>query len=181
MTLGKGIGGGYAPLSAVLATRRVIDPIAKGSGAFSHAQTFSHTPAICAAGLAAVRHIKKHDLVTRCAEMGVVLHRKLSALLALPSIGDVRGLGLLAGIEFVADKKTKAPFSRSLRFAETFVAKAQDAGLIVWPNTGHADGENGDLVMVAPPFIIARDEIDEIVARFKTALDHTLEALHVRS
>jgi hypothetical protein len=180
MTMGKGLSGGYVPLSAVLATRKVIDPIAKGSGAFKHAQTFSHSPAICAAGLAAVRHIKKHGLVERSAKMGAVLQRKLAVLLDLPSVGDVRGLGLLAGIEFVADKKTKAPFPRSLRFAETFVAAAQDAGLIVWPNTGHADGENGDLVMVAPPFIITEAEIDEIVVRFKTALESTLEKLHVQ-
>ncbi|MDD5305403.1 MAG: aminotransferase class III-fold pyridoxal phosphate-dependent enzyme, partial [Elusimicrobia bacterium] len=179
MTMGKGLSGGYVPLSAVLASRKVIDPIAEGSGAFKHAQTFSHSPAICAAGLAAVRHIKKNGLVARCDSMGGVLHRKLAALLDLPTVGDVRGLGLLAGIEFVADKKTKAPFPRSLKYAETFVAAAQDAGLIVWPNTGHADGENGDLVMVAPSFIVTEAEIDEIVVRFKTALERTLEKLHV--
>ncbi|MEQ1920296.1 MAG: aspartate aminotransferase family protein, partial [Elusimicrobiota bacterium] len=180
MTMGKGLSGGYVPLSAVLTTKKIIDPIAKGSGAFKHAQTFSHSPAICAAGLAAIRHIKKQKLVERCAEMGVVLQRKLAALLELPSVGDVRGLGLLAGIEFVADKKTKAPFPRSLKFAETFVAKAQDAGLILWPNTGHADGENGDLVMMAPPFIVTEAEIDEIVVRFKIAHSAALEACHVR-
>lgn len=179
MTMGKGLSGGYVPLSAVLATRKVIDPIAKGTGALKHAQTFSHSPVICAAGLAAVLFIKKNGLVDRCAAMGGVLHRKLAVLIDLPSVGDVRGLGLLAGIEFVADKKTKAPFPRSLKFAETFVAAAQDAGLIVWPNTGHADGENGDLVMVAPPFIVTETEIDEIVVRFKTALERTLEKLHV--
>ena len=179
MTLGKGLSGGYVPLSAVIATKRVIDPIAKGSGGFKHAQTFSHSPVICAAGLAAVRHIKKHSLIDRCARMGPVLHQKLRPLLDLPAVGDVRGLGLLAGIEFVADKGSKAPFARKLKFAETFTAAAQDAGLIVWPNVGQADGENGDLVMVAPPFIITEAEIDEIVSRFKTALNKTLEACHV--
>ncbi len=181
MTLGKGLSGGYVPLSAVVTSRKIIDPIAKGSGGFKHAQTFSHSPAICAAGLAAVRHIKKHGLVDRCARMGVLLHRKLKSLADLPAVGDVRGLGLLAGIEFVADKASKAPFPRRRKFAETFVAAALDAGLVVWPNVGHADGENGDLVMLAPPFIVTETEIDEIVARFKTALDKTLEAQHVRS
>ena len=181
MTLGKGLSGGYVPLSAVVASRKVIDPIANGSGSFKHAQTFSHSPAICAAGLAAVRHIKKHGLIDRCARMGVVLHRKLQVLLDLPTVGDVRGLGLLAGIEFVADKSTKAPFPRGKKFAETFVAAAQDAGLIVWPNVGQADGENGDLIMIAPPFIVTDAEIDEIVVRFKTALAKTLEVLHVRA
>ena len=179
MTLGKGLSGGYVPLSAVVATQKIVDAIAKGSGAFKHAQTFSHSPAICAAGLAAVRHIKKNNLVARCSEMGAVLHRKISVLLDLPNIGDVRGLGLLAGVEFVADKKTKAPFPRSMKFAETFVSQAQHAGLILWPNTGHADGENGDLVMIAPPFTVAEPELDEIVARFKIAHTKTLEACHV--
>jgi len=180
MTLGKGLSGGYVPLSALVASKKIIDPIAKGSGGFKHAQTFSHSPVICAAGLAAVRHLKKNNLVDRCAKMGDVLHRKLNGLRDLPAVGDVRGLGLLAGIEFVADKTSKAPFPRKQKFAETFVAAAQDAGLVVWPNVGHADGENGDLVMVAPPFIITEAEIDEIVSRFKTALDKTLETLHVR-
>ena len=180
MTLGKGLSGGYVPLSAMIATEKVIAPIAKGSGALKHAQTFSHSPVICAAGLAAVRHIKKNALIQRSADMGVVLHRKLKTLSSLASIGDIRGLGLLAGIEFVADKTTKAPFPRKLKYAETFVAAAQEAGLIVWPNVGHADGENGDLVMVAPPFTIVENEIDEIVSRFKIALAATLETCHVQ-
>ncbi|MFI5346198.1 MAG: aspartate aminotransferase family protein [Elusimicrobiota bacterium] len=179
MTLGKGLSGGYVPLSAVVTSRHIIDPIAKGSGAFKHAQTFSHSPVICAAGLAAVRHIKKHGLIKRCADMGAVLHRALTPLTSLPSVGDVRGRGLLAGIEFVADKQTKAPFPRRMKFAETFTAAAQDAGLIVWPNVGQADGTNGDLVMVAPPFIVSEDEINEIISRFKIALTKSLEASNV--
>jgi adenosylmethionine-8-amino-7-oxononanoate aminotransferase len=179
MTVGKGLSGGYVPLSAVVARKNIIDPIAKGSGSLKHAQTFSHSPVICAAGLAAVRHIKKHGLVQRSADMGGVLHRKLKTLSALESIGDVRGLGLLAGIEFVADKSSKAPFPRSLKFAEKFVSAALDAGLVVWPNVGHADGENGDLVMVAPPFTISESEIDELVSRLRIALKKTLEACHV--
>ena len=114
MTLGKGLSGGYVPLSAVLATRKVIDPIANGSGTFKHAQTFSHSPAICAAGFAAVRHIKRNNLVDRFSKLGAALQRKISVLLDLPSVGGVRGLGLLAGIEFVADKKQKAPLPRRL-------------------------------------------------------------------
>lgn len=179
MTLGKGLSGGYVPLSAVVAGRKVLDPIAKGSGQFKHAQTFSHSPSICAAGLAAVRYIRSKGLVERCAQMGTVLHKKLSSLSSLPYVGDIRGLGLLAGIEFVQDKSSKAPFSRSLKFAETFVEEAQNAGLILWPNIGHADGTSGDLVMLAPPFVISESEIDEIVARFKTAHGRVLEKLNV--
>ena len=175
MTLGKGISGGYAALSAIAAPERIVDVIAHGSGSFLHAQTFSHHPVACAAGLAAVRHIKRHELVERCAKLGEVLHRHLATLAALPHVGDVRGRGLLAGIEFVEDKVTRAPFPRAARFAETFTEAALDAGLTVWPNVGHADGTNGDLAMLAPPFVVSEQEIEEIVRRFAAALDATVK------
>ena len=180
MTFGKGISGGYAPLSAVVTSRKLLDPIAKASGSFKHAQTFSHTPVICAAGLAAVRYIKKNRLVERAAATGEILQRRLAGLLDLPGVGDVRGVGMLAGVEFVADKKTKRPYPRALRFAETFVEEAQAAGLVVWPNVGQADGENGDLAMIAPPFIITEAEIDSLAALFKRALEKTLDRLSAK-
>ena len=169
--MGKGISGGYAPLASVGVPRRIADVLAGGSGALLHAQTFSHTPMMCAAGVAAIQYLRDHALVARCAAMGPVLHRQLDPLRAHPQIGDIRGRGLLAGIEFVADKETRTPFPRSARFAERFTMAAQQAGLMVWPNTGHADGTDGDLVMLAPPFIISEDEIGDIVARLRTALE----------
>src|SRR2546423_864707 len=158
------------------APERIIDVIADGSGSFLHAQTFSHHPVACAAGLAAVRHLKGHNLVERCATLGAVLQERLAALRELPHVGDVRGRGLLAGIEFVEDKATRAPLPRTARFAESFTEAAQQTGLVVWPNVGHADGTNGDLVMVAPPFIVTEQEIDEIVRRLAEALDMTLQS-----
>jgi adenosylmethionine-8-amino-7-oxononanoate aminotransferase len=170
VTLGKGIGGGYAPLSAVLATDRVVAPVARGSGYLVHAQTFSHHPVMCAAGLATLDYIDRHALVRRAEGMGRVLHAHLDRLRRHPFVGDVRGRGLLAGVEFVVDAATRAPFDRSTRFAERFTRAAQDAGLVVWPNVGHADGVRGDLVMIAPPFVITEPEIEEIVTRFESAL-----------
>jgi adenosylmethionine-8-amino-7-oxononanoate aminotransferase len=169
--LGKGLSGGYAPLAAVAAPRRIVDVLAASSKAVLHAQTYTHTPMMCSAGVAAVRYIKAHDLVARAARMGKLLHQKLRALCGLPFVGDIRGRGLLAGIEFVEDAGSRAPFPREKRFAERFTAQAERAGLMVWPNTGHADGTNGDLVVLAPPYIISEAEIDEIVARFRSALE----------
>src|SRR5437899_8861522 len=177
MTLGKGISGGYAALSSVAAPERIIDVIANGSGGFLHAQTFSHHTVACAAGLAAVRQLKQQRLVERCATLGAVLQRRLAALRDLPHVGDVRGRGLLGGIEFVEDKATRAPFPRTARFAETLAEAAQQAGLVVWPNVGHADGTSGDLVMVAPPFIITEQEIDELVQRLTAALEQAVSAV----
>src|SRR5438094_1219570 len=177
LVMGKGISGGYVPLSAIAAPERIIDVMANGSGSFMHAQTYSHHPVACAAGLAAVRYLKEHRLVERCAEMGKELQRRLAPLGRLPHVGDVRGRGLLAGVEFVEDKETRAPLPRTAKFAEMFVEAAQGEGLVLWPNVGHADGTNGDLVMVAPPFIITERELDALVERFTAALEATVRAV----
>lgn len=170
MTLGKGIAGGYVPLSAVVTTRAIAEVVAGGSGALAHAQTFSHHPVLCAAGVATLRYLRERRLIERCAELGRVLHRRLAALRSLPLVGDVRGRGLLAGIEFVADPATREPLPRSARFAETLTEAALEEGLVVWPNVGHADGRNGDLVMLAPPFIVTEDQIDEMLERLTRAV-----------
>jgi adenosylmethionine-8-amino-7-oxononanoate aminotransferase len=174
---GKGIAGGYAPLAAVVAPQRIVDVLARGSGALVHAQTFSHHPVACAAGAATIRYLREHKLVERCAAIAPTFHRKLAALRALPHVGDVRGRGLLAGVEFVEDAATRAPFPRAAHFAETFTAAALDAGMVVWPNVGHANGTDGDLVMLAPPFVIEEWEIDEIVARFAEAMQATVRQI----
>jgi hypothetical protein len=177
MILGKGIAGGYVPLSAVVAPRRLMEPIAQGSGALLHAQTFSHHASACAAGVATLRYLRDHALIERCAAIAPSLHAALASLREMPCVGDVRGRGLLAGIEFVADPVTRAPFPRSARFAERFAEAALEAGLVVWPNIGQADGVNGDLAMLAPPFVVTHDEIDLIVERFGSALRATSERI----
>jgi adenosylmethionine-8-amino-7-oxononanoate aminotransferase len=180
LTLGKGISGGYVPLSAVMTSKKLVDVIARGSGDFLHAQTFSHHAVLCAAGLAAMRYLEKHKLVERCAEVGPMFQGKLKPLAELPFVGDVRGRGLLAGIEFVLDKVTRAPIPREAKFAEKFTEAALQAGLIVWANVGHADGVNGDLIMFAPPFIVTAEQIDEMVAGFSRALETTIQQLGSR-
>jgi len=170
LVLGKGLNGGYAPLSAVVASRRIVDALAAGSGAFNHAQTYSHTPVICAAGAATLRYLREHGLVERCAAMSPRLFAALDGLRAIPAVGDVRGIGLLAAVELVSDRETRAPFPRRLRVAERVTARALAEGLIVWPNAGHVDGEDGDLLMVGPPFTIAEDEIAEIARRLGAAI-----------
>ena len=173
---GKGIAGGYAPLAAVVAPTRIVDALATGSGGLNHAQTFSHHAVSCAAGTATMRYIAEHKLVERCATMGRSLHDRLYALLDLPNVSAVRGRGLLAGVEFV-DAATRAPFPRSQHFAESLTRAALDAGLVIWPNVGHADGTNGDLIMLAPPFIVSEAELDQIVARLRSAVATTVANL----
>ncbi|HEX5962104.1 MAG TPA: aspartate aminotransferase family protein [Gemmatimonadales bacterium] len=177
MVLGKGIGGGYVPLSAVVAPRRLVDVLARGSGAFLHAQTFSHHATLCAAGVATIKYLRRHRLIERCAEMGKALHQRLQDLRSLPCVGDVRGRGLLAGIEFVDEKTGSRPFPPSVRFAESFAATALEHGLIVWPNAGHLADGTGDLAMLAPPFVISEEQVGEMVGLFSRAVEQT--AAHV--
>ena len=177
---GKGISGGYAPLSAMVTSRRILDVLATGSGAPLHDQTFSQFPVSCAAGLAAIRHMKAHGLIQRCARMGAVLKQRLRELLDHPNVGDVRGRGLLVGIELVADKASRKPFDRRLRVAEIVTEAAQAAGLVVWPSAGQADGANGDVILIGPPFIITEDEIAELARLFRVALDEASETLGAR-
>ncbi|HET6778153.1 MAG TPA: aspartate aminotransferase family protein [Gemmatimonadales bacterium] len=177
MVLGKGVAGGYVPLSAVVAPERLIDVIANHSAALLHAQTFSHHATLCAAGVATIKYLRENRLIERCAQMGAILHTRLQQLRALPYIGDVRGRGLLAGIEFVEDKNTRVPFPRAASFAETFAASALDLGLIVWANAGQLDDGSGDLALLAPPFVIDEDQIGEIVALLSRALEHTVDQM----
>ncbi|MCI0445377.1 aspartate aminotransferase family protein [bacterium] len=174
MTLGKGINGGIVPLSAVVAKKEIVDLLASTSGYFNHAQTYSHTPVICAVGVATVRHLKKNHLVERVAEMEGAFFEKLNELRSFPVVGDIRGKGFMAAVEFVKNKDTKEPFARSEKFAEKFTELAFKNGLILWSNVGHVDGTNGDLVMVSPPFTISLEEISEIVAKFKQTLEQML-------
>ena len=180
MVLGKGIAGGYVPLSAVVAPERLIDVIAKGSGALLHAQTFSHHATLCAAGVATIKYLRENRLVERSAGMGAVLQTQLQQLRSLPYVGDVRGKGLLAGIEFVEDKNVRRPFPRAAAFAETFAAAALDLGLIIWANAGQLNDGTGDLAMVAPPFVIDEDQIGEMVTLLSRALEQTVSQVESR-
>jgi adenosylmethionine-8-amino-7-oxononanoate aminotransferase len=179
MILGKGISGGYAALSAVVAPRRLVDVLAAGSGSFLHAQTFSHHATACAAGIATLDYLKRHQLVERCAATGPLLQKRLRELLPLPGVGDVRGRGLLAGVEFVEDKTARRPFPASLHLADVFAATALDLGLTVWPNAGHLADGTGDLAMLAPPFIIEEHQIDEMLTLFGQAVEQTLAQVGV--
>jgi adenosylmethionine-8-amino-7-oxononanoate aminotransferase len=177
MILGKGISGGYAPLSAVVAPRRLVDVLARGSGSFMHAQTFSHHATLCAAGVATLKYLSRHHLIERCRHMGEVLRERLSSLSGLESIGDIRGRGLLIGIEFVEDRPTRRPFPPAARFAESFAANALELGLVVWPNAGQLEDGTGDLIMLAPPFIITEEQIAEMVSMLARAAERTVSRL----
>ena len=159
IVLGKGLTGGYFPLSAVASKREIVDTLFKKGKSFLHAQTFSHHPVGCAAGVAALGYVQKRRLVERCARVGKDFLKTISGLRSHPHVGDVRGKGLLVGVEFVQDKESRTPFPRRRQYAEKLLAKAMDKGLVLWWNTGQADGVNGDLVLLAPPYTVASKDI----------------------
>jgi adenosylmethionine-8-amino-7-oxononanoate aminotransferase len=170
IVLGKGLTSGYAPLSAVAAKKGLVDSLFKRGKSFLHAQTFAHHPVGCAAAAATLDYLRKHGLIDACARMGTTLFQRLSGLRSRPHLGDIRGRGLLIGIEFVQNRTKKTPFPRARKYVEQFVQKCLEKGLVIWPNIGHADGTNGDLVMVAPPFIVTSKEIALIEERLGSAL-----------
>jgi len=182
ITLGKGLNGGYAPLSAMLASSKLVETVARGPyHGLVHAQTYSHHAVACAAALAVLRYVERNKLVERAATLGPRLQSALATLRDAPGasriIGDVRGIGMLAAVEFVADRASKAPLPRALRVAEQIVTRARERGLVLWPNVGHADGVNGDLVVIAPPLTITEAQIDELVELLRGTLTDVAASL----
>jgi adenosylmethionine-8-amino-7-oxononanoate aminotransferase len=163
VTCGKGMSGGYAPVGAVLASRRIHDALL-AAGGFVHGFTFTHNPVTAAACLATLDVLEAESLVDRARVMGEKARALLEPLRRHRHVGDVRGRGLLMGVELVADAATRAPFPRARRAAETVADAALQAGLVLYPGTGCADGTAGDLLLVAPPFVVSEGELAEMAA-----------------
>jgi adenosylmethionine-8-amino-7-oxononanoate aminotransferase len=169
LTAGKGTTGGYVPFGFAAASGRVHATIAGGPG-FVHGFTWSHNALGAAAGLAVLGELKA-GLVDRSRELGARLLEGLRGELEdAPTVGDVRGLGLMIGIELVRDRETNEPFRRADTVAERILAAARDAGLLLYSSTGHVDGTNGDLVMLGPPFSLADDEASLLLERTVAAV-----------
>jgi adenosylmethionine-8-amino-7-oxononanoate aminotransferase len=178
ITLAKGAAGGYWPLSITAVKGEHVEVIRAGQGDFSHGGTFSHHAVGAAAGLATLHYIREHDLVAASAAKGERLKAKLQAALGEhPHVGDIRGQGLMLGLEFVADRATKQPFPVKARLARRLGDAAFERGLIIYPSQGTADGVSGDHTMIAPPFIIADEQMDDLVAILVEALDAALAAI----
>jgi adenosylmethionine-8-amino-7-oxononanoate aminotransferase len=168
--LGKGLSSGYAPLGAVLVGEKVWREIEQGTGGLEHGFTYQAHPPSVAAGLAVQRYMEKHGLVERARERGAYLVKGLDELRALACVGDVRGMGLLQTVEFVADKETREPFPAEIRFSDRLFDALQQRGVLVYPMRGIVDGTRGDHILIAPPFIIEEKQIDFLVEQIEAAL-----------
>ena len=166
--VGKGIASGYAPLGAVLAARHVVEVFAQGTGAFQHGFTYQAHPVATAAGNAVLDEIECRGLFERVEPTAEILRAVLAPLESHPHVGEVRGLGLLVGVEFVKDKRTRQPFPREENIAERIRLAALEENVLTYPTQGCVDGLRGDHLLLAPPFVVSEEE-SAIISRSLTA------------
>jgi hypothetical protein len=175
VTLGKGLGGGYQPIGAVVCTDEVYETIAHGSAALKHGQTYNAHPVGCAAALAVQNIIADEGLLGRVQVAGERLRALLQQRFANhPNIGDIRGRGLLQAIELVADRDSKEPFDRDLKINELAKANAFNRGLLIYPGGGTVDGRSGDHILLAPPYNVTDAELEMIVDILGDTIDAVL-------
>jgi len=171
VTIAKGLGAGYQPIGAVVASSKIYDAIANGSGFFQHGHTFMAHPMACASALATINTILNEHLLDKVTEQGEKLKNKLEvALQPLPYVGDIRGRGLFLGVELVADKLTKMPLASSTEANKKVKNIAMQHGLMCYPMAGTIDGKQGHHILIAPPFIINDEQLDELVIKLTSAL-----------
>ncbi|MEW6080682.1 MAG: aspartate aminotransferase family protein [Bacillota bacterium] len=171
MCMGKGLGSGYTPLAGLMVRDEVHDTLLGGSGTFNHGHTYLGNPLSTAVGAAVVRIIREEGLAERAWETGAYLRSLLGALQGRHAlVGDVRGLGLMLGLELVKDRKSKEPHRPELRVSQRVTEAAFRRGLIVYPGSGADGGDQGDHLLVAPPLVTTRAEALEMVSILEDAI-----------
>ena len=171
----KGLSSGYAPLGAVIVSHKVVDAIAAGSGAFLHGFTYNAHPISLAAGRAVLAYLQAHNLVqasqSGCSETPAAIFKSaLESLRDEKTVGDIRGMGLLWAVEFVADKPTKRPFPATESFSARVGAAALKRGLLVYPMQGCLEGTSGDHILLAPPAVITKQQVSWSVDQLASAI-----------
>lgn len=177
--IAKGLGGGYQPIGAMLASGKIIDTIRSGSGAFQHGHTYLAHPLACAAALAVQDVIREDNLLEQVRQRGKQLEQRLTERFGNHRhVGDIRGRGLFWAIELVADRASRTSFDPALKLNQKIKAEAFANGLGCYPGGGTVDGIRGDHVLLAPPYIASADEIDQIVDKLGTAVDNVLRSVN---
>jgi adenosylmethionine-8-amino-7-oxononanoate aminotransferase len=173
VAVAKGISGGYTPLGAVVAREHLIAQFERNGSNFVGGHTFTGNPLSCAVGLAVIDYLLAHDLVTQANSVGSYFLARLEALRSHPIVGDVRGMGMLVGLELVKNKETREPFPPEQRISARIGVEALERGLISYPGTGSVDGVEGDHILFGPPLIMTREQVDELV----DILDRSISAV----
>ncbi|QOT79166.1 aspartate aminotransferase family protein [Cupriavidus basilensis] len=177
VTIAKGLAAGYQPIGAMLSSSRIYDAVVGGSGFFQHGHTYIGHATACAAALAVQRTIAEDRLLENVLARGEQLRARLRETLGdHPNVGDIRGRGLFVGVEFVADRETKATLDPALKMHARLKSTAMHNGLLIYPMGGTVDGVRGDHVLFAPPFICTAQDIDRIVERFAASVQAVMPA-----
>ena len=175
VTIAKGLGAGYQPIGATLCSGTIYDAIAGGSGFFQHGHTYMAHPTACAAADAVLTRLTEGGMLARVGDLGAQLMAALNAEFGQhPHVGDIRGRGLFIGMELVADRETKAPFDPARAVHKKIKAAAFEAGLMCYPMGATIDGQRGDHVLLAPPFILTEEQIGELVEKLSEAVTAAL-------
>jgi adenosylmethionine-8-amino-7-oxononanoate aminotransferase len=180
LVMAKGLGAGYQPIGAMMCSDEIYQTILNGSGFFQHGHTYLGHPVACAGALAVQHYIEENDLLSNVRTRGQQLHEGLTARFGNHAyVGDIRGRGLFRGIELVADRLTKEPLDPSLKINVKIKAAAMDEGLMCYPMGGTIDGHRGDHVLIAPPFIMEKAHVDEVVSKLGRAVDKVMSSVKV--
>ncbi|AMM94427.1 aspartate aminotransferase family protein [Peribacillus simplex] len=179
IALGKGMSAGYTPMAATMISDRVMEPILKGSNSIMAGHTYSANPLSAAVSLEVLTYLEGNDLVQAAEEKGQYLFKKLQGLAKkFDIIGDVRGKGLLLGLEFVSNRISKTPFDMQVGLTTRLVNKAFAKGLLIYPAAGAIEGIAGDAVILSPPLVITNEEIDRLVKILEASLEELQHELH---
>ena len=176
ITIAKGLGAGYQPIGAMMCQDYIYDAISNGSGFFQHGHTYLGHPIACAASLAVLTKLIDEDMCKQVKEKGNILQRTLQRVIGQNQfVGDIRGRGLFRVIEIVKNKSTKEPFPKKFNIANKIKKEALNIGLICYPMQGTIDGSIGDHILLAPPFIINENEINEISIKLKSTIENVCD------
>ena len=171
ITSAKGLAAGYAPTGAMIVREPIIEAVKRGSGSLINGYTYNANPVSCAAVAAVLGYIEKHGLIENARVQGELLERSLAELSDNPVVGEIRGKGLMRGIELVADKKSRTPFEPGAKAAGVMARECMERGLVIYPSGGMVDGVSGDNFLVAPPLVANADQVREIAAILAESLD----------
>ncbi len=173
--IGKGLGAGYQPIGALLASAKIYDAVLQGSGFFQHGHTYTGHASACAGALAVQRALRTRGLLAQVRSRGQMLEERLQTRFSgHRHVGDIRGRGLFWALELVEDRATKKPFDPIRRVNARLKLKALENGLMCYPMGGSLDGVSGDHVMLAPPYIIGETQLDEAVDKLARSIDEVL-------
>jgi adenosylmethionine-8-amino-7-oxononanoate aminotransferase len=176
IALGKGLGAGYTPVAATIAPDAIWDAV-EADGPFNAGHTMNQNPVSCAVALAVIEYMQEHNLLNNAREVGETLQGQMEVLRRLEIVGDVRGMGLLCGVELVRDRETREPFEPALEASLRCQREALARGLFLYACTGSVDGVAGDMILIAPPLVITPAQVDEMMALMGAALNATQSAV----